>query len=156
MGCLQGGTRVSCRLHHQQATCNDKIFKTGGLFEGIYYSFDSLDRNFFCAEARSFFSLSFRKKDEAMTPEALYRYYMDSCSKMRSCIIPLLPSDFNKMKSGKGFHDTCNDAFVQQYRNEIIKVKKGCGNAMTQEEADHELPPPYWEYKNHHDGLAWL
>ncbi len=68
---------------------------------------------------------------------------MDSHSKMRSCIIPLLPLDFNKMKSGKGFHDTCKDAFAkQQYWNEIIKFKKGCGNAMTQEEADHELLPP--------------
>ena len=51
------------------------------------------------------------------------------------------------MKSGKGFHDTFNDLFVQQYRSEIMKVNKGCGTMMTQEEADQELPPQFWEYK---------
>lgn len=124
-----------------------KSLKLAACLRAYTTAIDSLDRNHFCAEACSFFLHSFRKKDEAMTPEALYRYYLDSRSKMRSCIIPLLPSDFNKMKSGKGFHDTCNDAFVQQFRNEIMKVKKGCGTLMTQEEADQELPPPYWEYK---------
>ena len=71
-----------------------------------------------------------------MMPEALYRYYLDSHSKMRSCIIPLLPSNFDQMKSRKGFHDSSNDAFVQQFRNEIMKVKKGCGTMMMQEEAN--------------------
>jgi hypothetical protein len=112
-------------LHHQQAPCNDKTSKLAASLKAYTKAIDSLDRNFLCANACSFFSHSFRKKVEAMMPKALYSYFMDSFSKMRSCIIPLLPSDFNKMKSGKGFHDTCNDAFVQQYINEIMKVKKG-------------------------------
>jgi len=124
-----------------------KASKLAACLTAYNTAIDALDRNIFSAEACNFFLHSFRKKDKAMTPEALYRYYMDSRSKMRSCIIPLLPSNYNKMKSGKGFHDTFNDLFVQQYRSEIMKVNKGCGTMMTQEEADQELPPQFWEYK---------
>ena len=47
------------------------------------------------------------------------------------------------MKSGRGFHESCNDVFVKAYRRDLMRSKK----LMTEEEADGELPPYLWEYK---------
>ena len=46
------------------------------------------------------------------------------------------------MRSGKGFHDTCNDVFVSAYRRELVAMK-----GMSEEDANKELPPQFWEYK---------
>jgi hypothetical protein len=48
------------------------------------------------------------------------------------------------MKSGRGFHESCNDVFVKAFRKDLIRSKKG---AMSEEEADAELPPYLWEFK---------
>jgi hypothetical protein len=52
-----------------------------------------------------------------MTGEPLYaeRYFQDSRNKMRSLVVPLLPQEFMTMKSGRGFHETCNNIIVAQY-----------------------------------------
>ena len=61
---------------------------------------------------------------------------------MRSLIIPLFPVSFASMKSGKGFHESCNAVFVSAYRKELMRTKR-----MSKEEADQELPPHFWEYR---------
>jgi hypothetical protein len=61
---------------------------------------------------------------------------------MRAALIPLFPKDFHTMRSGKGFHDTCNDVFVSAYRRELVATK-----GMSEEDANKELPPQFWEYK---------
>ena len=73
----------------------------------------ALDSTHFSVESRKYFACSFKKKDEPMTSEALYRYYLDSRSKMRCAVIPWLPVNFVSMKSGKGFHDTCNEMQIK-------------------------------------------
>ena len=107
----------------------------------------SLDSTFFGDDARAFFLHSFKKKDQPMTAHALYRYYNDSRSKMRSVIIPLLPANYATMKSGKGFHETFNQVFVNAFRKELMRTK-----GISVEEANQVLPPPYWEYKK----LPWF
>lgn len=79
-----------------------------------------------------------------MTGDALYRYYLDSRNAMRSLIIPLFPTNFNTMKSGRGFHESVNAVFTKMYRKELTTRVK---DRMTQEEADQETPPMFWEYK---------
>jgi hypothetical protein len=107
----------------------------------------SLDSNFFNDNARGFFLHSFKKKDQPMTAHALLRNYNDCRSKMRSVIIPLLPANYATMKSGKGFHETFNQVFVDAYRKELMRTK-----SVSVEEANQVLPPPFWEYKK----LPWF
>ncbi|KAI2514371.1 hypothetical protein MHU86_264 [Fragilaria crotonensis] len=103
-----------------------------------------LDKSQFNSNAILFFRQSFRDKEKPMTGYALYRYYLDSRSAMRSTIIPLFPTNFNEMKSGRGFHESVNAAFTNMYRKELTTRVK---DRMTQEEADQETPPMFWEYK---------
>ena len=79
-----------------------------------------------------------------MTGDALYRYYLDLRSTMRSTIIPLFPTDFTTMKSGRGFHKSMNSVFTKMYRKELTTSVK---DRMTQEEASQEIPPMFWEYE---------
>ena len=55
--------------------------------------------------------------------------------------MPYFPRDMATMKSGRGFHKSCNDVFVKAYREGLVKAKK-----YSKEEADQKLPPPFWEY----------
>jgi hypothetical protein len=121
----------------------NKVGKEAACLEAYKAAIGDLDPLHFCLEAISFFSHSFMKKDGAMTAEPLYRYYLDLQSKMRSLIIALFPTTFASMKSGRGFHESCNDNFVKALRRDLMRSKK----AMTEEEADAELPPHLWEYK---------
>jgi len=84
-------------------TVMNKVGKEAACLEAYKAAIGDLDPLHFCPESISFFSHSFRKKDGAMTAEPLYRYYLDSRSKMRSLIIPLFPTTFASMKSGLGF-----------------------------------------------------
>ena len=104
----------------------------------------ALDSLVFKSNAIAFFRHSFREKDKPMTGDALYRYFLDSRNAMRSLILPLFPTDFNKLKSGRGFHESVNAAFIKMYRKELTSRTK---DRMTIEQADQELPPMYWEYK---------
>ena len=43
---------------------------------------------------------------------------------MRSMIVPLLPKSFRCMKSGRGFHETCQAVIVKEFRREVVAKKK--------------------------------
>ena len=103
----------------------------------------NLDASHFGVECRSFFLHSFKKKDAIMSAGPLWRYYQESRTKMRCSIIPLLPANYSKMKSGKGFHDTFDEVFRSQFRRQLHKKNK----SMTVAEIDQALPPSFWEYK---------
>ena len=60
---------------------------------------------------------------------------------MRSLVVPLLPQCFMTMKSGQGFHETCQAVIVKEFRCELVAKNK-----KTATEADQMIPPPYWEY----------
>ena len=98
----------------------------------------ALDSTHFSVESRKYFACSFKKKDEPMTSEALYQNYLDSRSNMRFAVMPLLPANFVSMKSGKGFHDTCNDMLIQEFRKELDLNSK---LSLTPQEIENELPP---------------
>jgi hypothetical protein len=53
--------------------------------------------------------------------------------------LPFFPKDLVSMKGGHGFHETCNEAYINAYRNGLMKK-------YTKEEADQMVPPPLWEY----------
>ena len=129
--------------HTSKLTVMNKVGKEVACLEAYKAAIGDLDSSHFCPEAIKFFSSSFKKKDEVMLAEPLYRYYLDSRNKMRSLIIPLFPATFASMKSGRGFHESCNDVFVKAYRRDLMRSKK----VTTEEEAENELPPYLWEYK---------
>ncbi len=109
-----------------------------------------LDTSQFDSNAIEFFRHSFREKDKPMTGDMLYRYYLDLRSTMRSTIIPLFPTDFTTMKSGRGFHKSMNSVFTKMYRELTTRVKE----RMMQEETGQEIPPMFWEYKKSHGILV--
>lgn len=109
-----------------------------------------LDQLHFGSDARAFFLSSFRKREDAMTGESLYRYFQDSRNKMRSILVPLLPPEFMTMKSGRGFHETCKEVIIKEFRRDRIRGTN-CREGVTHEEADQMLPPMYWQYK----GQPW-
>lgn len=121
-----------------------KVGKEAACLNTYLAAIGELDPLHFCPQLKLFFSNSFRKKDEPMSAEPLYRYYLDSRNKMRSLIIPLFPPTFASMKSGRGFHESCNDVFIRAFRKDLLRSKKG---VMTEAEADAELPPHLWEFK---------
>ena len=72
-----------------------------------------------------------------MRVHALYCYYKNkSRSKMRSVIIPLLPAKKATMKSGKGFHETFSQVFVDAFWKELMQTK-----GISVKEANQVLPP---------------
>ena len=125
-------------------TVMNKVGKEAACLETYLAAIGELDPSHFCPQSKAFFSNSFRKKDEPISAETLYRYYLDLRNKMRSLIIPLFPPTFASMKSGRGFHESCNDVFVKAFRKDLLRSKKG---TMTEAEADAELPPYLWEFK---------
>jgi hypothetical protein len=50
------------------------------------------------------------------------------------------------MKSGRGFHQTCTEVIVNQFRKELVKTVNG-RPGMSKEEAASKLPSQFWEYK---------
>ena len=109
----------------------------------IYHEIiNELNPTVFSNDLKTFLAGSFRAKDKEMQGDHLYRYYLDSRCKMRSHIIPHLPANFVSMRSGKGFHDTCNDVMLKLYRKELVHRL-----THTQDEADQELLPEYYEFR---------
>ena len=105
-----------------------------------------LDPVYFSKASQAFFLSSMRSKDFPMTGDSILRNFGDYRKKMRSLIIPVVGSTFVTMKSGKGFHETCNDFIVTVYRRDISKgtaTKPG----ILWTEAEQMLPPANWEYK---------
>jgi hypothetical protein len=123
-----------------------KVVKEAAMLEIYNASIAALDDIHFGDSARLFFSRSFRKKDEPLTAESLYRYYQDSRAKMRNHLLPLFPKDFVTMKSGRGFHESCNNVYIKAYRDEMAKMKRGSLPKYTKTEVDAMLPPHLWEY----------
>ena len=62
-------------------------------------------------------------------------------------IIPLLPATFTTMKSGKGFHETCNDLVVTLFCRNVHKGIVANKPSMPWSGAEQLLPPHTWEYK---------
>ena len=50
------------------------------------------------------------------------------------------------MKSGHGFHETCNKIYVTAYRHKMSSVQKKGVPRYTKQEVAQMLPPPNWEY----------
>jgi hypothetical protein len=103
---------------------------------------NELDPIMFGNNLKVFLSGSFRVKEKEMQGDHLYRYYLDSRCKMRSHIIPHMPANFVSMKSGKGFHETCNDVMLKLYRKDLVQRL-----THTREEADQELLPDFYEFR---------
>jgi hypothetical protein len=85
-----------------------------------------------------------------MPGEPFYRYFQDSRNKTRSLLVPLLPKDVMTIKSGRGFHKTCHNIVVAQFRKEYVNGTN-FRLAMTQGKADQMISPPFWDYKK----LPW-
>ncbi len=114
--CFQAGASTS------KLNSMTKIVKEAACLELYKASIAALDPVNFCDGSRAFFLRSFRNKDKPVSAEHLYRYYLDSCLKMCNPILPFFPKDLVAMKSGKGFHESCNDAYVKAYRQEMAKL----------------------------------
>ena len=91
--------------------------------------------------AKAFFCHSLQKKDDPMNAVSVYRYYQDTRLRICNRVMPFFPKDMVTMKSGRGFHESCNKVFVKAYREGLVKTKK-----FSKEEADQKVPPPFWEY----------
>ena len=50
------------------------------------------------------------------------------------------------MKSGRCFHETCNNIIVAQYQTDLM-FTAGTKPGITVEEAVQKLPPIFWEYR---------
>jgi hypothetical protein len=87
-----------------------------------------------------------------MTGEPLYaeRYFQDSRNKMRSLVVPLLPQEFMTMKSGRGFHETCNNIIVAQYRKDLLVSAGTRPGTIHVEEAKQKLPPLFGSTRSPH------
>jgi hypothetical protein len=103
----------------------------------------------FSNDWKTFLAGSFWAKDQEMQGDhLLYRYYLDSRCKMRSQIIQhAFACKFVSMRSGKGFHYTCNDVMLKLYQKELVQRL-----THTQDKADQELPLEYFEFRK----LPWV
>ena len=100
----------------------------------------------FCERSCAFFKRSFRKREEPVSPEHLSRYFLDSRRTMRNVNIPVFPKDLVSMKSGRGFHESCNAVYATAYRQELLKVNIRGVPKYTAEMVSSMHPPPLWEF----------
>jgi hypothetical protein len=128
-----------------------KVVKEAAMLELYLASVARLDPLVFCEGARTFFCRSFRKKDEPVTAEHLYRYYLDSRRTMRNVILPVFPKDLVSLKSGKGFHESCNEVYAIAYRQEMAKLNTKGVPKFTADALKTMQPPPLWEFSK----LPW-
>ena len=146
---FNAGERLS-KLSTMTKTC-----KEAAMMELYSSAIAELDEVHFGDGARYFFSRSFQKK-EPLTGVSLYRYYLDSRSKMRNHLIPLFPKEFVSMKSGRGFHESCNDVNTKAYRDEqaLVNVRRNKATVPKFRKAEVEalVPPHLWEYSK----VPWL
>ena len=82
---------------------------------------DALNNSHFDMNTKAFFRHSLQKKDELMTGLAMYRYYQDTRSKALNQVLPFFPKDLVSMKNGRGFHESCNDVYINAYRKGLLK-----------------------------------
>ncbi|KAI2500955.1 hypothetical protein MHU86_13500 [Fragilaria crotonensis] len=121
--------------------------KEAASLELYYNTIESLDEEHFDKDARDFFCHSFQKKDEPMPATSLYRYYLDSRAKVRNQVLPFFPRNLVTMKSGRGFHESCNEVYVKAFRDEMSTTKLRNGSLKyTKEEIEDLFPPLHWEF----------
>ena len=118
-----------------------KSLKEASCLQIYLNAIDALDDMHFDVGAKSFFCHSLQKKDDPMNAVSVYRYYQDTRLRIRNHVMPFFPKDMVTMKSGRGFHESCNKVCVKAYREGLVKTKK-----YSKEEADQKVPPPFWEY----------
>ena len=124
-----------------------KANKEASCLELYYNTIESLEEEYFDKAAREYFCHSFQKKDEPMPAHSLYRYYHDSRAVVRNQVLPFFPRDLVNMKSGRGFHETCNDVYVKVYRKEMSLIQhKDCTPKYTDDELEQLYPPQHWEF----------
>lgn len=112
--------------------------------EAYHLALSALDTSHFSPNALRFFRHMYRDKTKPINGLSVWRSYQGCRKEMRNVILPLFPTDFNTMKSGRGFHETINAVITKEYRKELTTRTK---EPMTKDEADQELTPTYWEYK---------
>jgi hypothetical protein len=123
-----------------------RVLKEAAMLELYISSIDRLDPLVFCDGSCAFFKRSFRKKDEPVSPEHLYRYFLDLRRTMRNVIIPVFPNDLVSIKSGRGFHESCNAVYATAYRQVLLKVNIRGVPKYTAEMVSSMHPPPLWEF----------
>ncbi len=90
----------------------------------IYYNaIKELDVDHFNKDARELFWHSFQKKEEPMPAHSLWRYYYNSRAKICTDALQYFQKDLVTMKSGCGFHKSCNDVYINAYWMEMGKCK---------------------------------
>ena len=95
-----------------------KALKEASCLQVYLGAIDALDDSHFDMNTKAFFGHSLQKKDEPVTALALYQYYQDTRSKVRNQqILPFFPKDLVSMKSGRGFHKSCNEVYINAYHN---------------------------------------
>jgi hypothetical protein len=124
-----------------------KLMKEASCLELYYNTIEALDEEHFDKAARDFFCHSFQKKEDPMPAHSVYRYYQDSRAKVRNQVLPFFPRDFVTMRSGRGFHESCHDVYVQAFRLEMSATKLRTGALKyTSAEVEDMVPPQHWEF----------
>ena len=135
------GSRVSkgktVKKHEMEKIC----------LEIYYTAIEELDVEHFDKDARDFFCHSFQKKEEPMPAHSLWRYYYDSRAKIRRDLLQYFPKELVTMKSGRGFHESCNEVYVKAYRLGMANAKYRDGALKyTTEDIEEMYPPQHWEF----------
>ncbi len=121
------------------------------MLELYLVSINRLDPRVFCNGSRAFFTRSFGKKEEQVSSEHLYHYFLDSRCTMQNIIIPVFPKNLVSMKSGKGFHESCNEVYATAYTQELLKLNIRGAPKYTLDMVSNMHPSPMWEFSK----LPW-
>ena len=123
-----------------------KADREAACLELYYNTIESLDDTHFDKASRDYFCNSFQKKEEPMPAHSLYRYYHDSRASVRNQVLPFFPKELVTMKSGRGFHETCNDVYIKAYRKEMSTIVKNGTPKYSEEDIADMIPPQHWEF----------
>jgi hypothetical protein len=143
--CFRAGTATS------KLTTMTKVLKEAAMLELYLVSINRLDPRVFRDGSRAFFKRSFRKKEEQVSPEHLYCYFLDSRRTMRNVILSVFPKNLVSMKSGKGFHESCNEVYATAYRQVLLKLTIRGVPKYTPAMVSNMHPPPLWKFSK----LPW-
>jgi hypothetical protein len=75
-----------------------------------------------------------------MNGVSVYRLFQGTRAAIRNQVLPILPTNFNSLKSGRGFHESVNAAITKEYYKTLLTRKV---NPMTKEEAEQDTPPMF-------------
>jgi hypothetical protein len=124
----------------------DKAKREDHVLQAYLDAIIDLDTSFFCPKTIAFFKRSFRSAEQDITGCTLWSSYIRVRKIIRNEILPSFPSDFNKMKSGRGFHETITSVLTKEFRKWCVARTKP--PPISKEEASNEVLPSYWEYKH--------